>query len=77
MIINLKIGIRLFCKPLVFQVPRFPATGVRTFSETRFNMAAAKDLLSFVDASPTPFHVVTKAESILKNAGFKQVQMII
>ncbi|XP_023343173.1 probable aspartyl aminopeptidase isoform X2 [Eurytemora carolleeae] len=41
--------------------------------ETRFNMAAAKDLLSFVDASPTPFHVVAKAESVLETAGFKQL----
>jgi len=40
-------------------------------------MAAAKDLLSFVDASPTPFHVVAKAESVLETAGFKQGQMII
>lgn len=33
----------------------------------------AKNFLSFIDSSPTPFHVCKSAASILEEAGFKRL----
>ncbi|KAJ9255368.1 hypothetical protein DTO207G8_3124 [Paecilomyces variotii] len=35
---------------------------------------AALDFLSFVDASPTPFHAVKSAKELLANAGFEEIK---
>ena len=35
--------------------------------------AAAKAFVSFVNASPTPFHAVQTAAAMLETAGFKRV----
>ena len=77
MILSGKIVLRL-CYKSKFVVPSFCAihpSGFRAFSERRLdkeNMAGARALLDFVDASPTPFHVVAKSENVLEAAGFKQ-----
>jgi aspartyl aminopeptidase len=39
------------------------------------SVQAAEDFLSFVDASPTPFHAVYSAKEKLEKAGFKQIKV--
>ncbi|OAL06213.1 peptidase M18, aminopeptidase I [Phaeosphaeriaceae sp. SRC1lsM3a] len=41
---------------------------------TKPSLAAAEDFLSFVNASPTPFHAVKSAKERLEKAGFKQIK---
>ncbi|EOA81744.1 uncharacterized protein SETTUDRAFT_166114 [Exserohilum turcica Et28A] len=41
---------------------------------TKPSLAAAEDFLSFVNASPTPFHAVKSAVERLEKAGFKQIK---
>ena len=45
---------------------RFP---IRTLSMP----ATAPELLSFINSTPTPFHLVTEAEKLLGNAGFSKL----
>lgn len=37
--------------------------------------AAARDFLSFVNASPTPYHAVKSAKDRLTKAGFKEIKV--
>lgn len=37
------------------------------------HLSAARDLLSFIDASPSPFHAVEEAKAMLVAAGFQQL----
>lgn len=37
--------------------------------------AAARDFLSFVNASPTPYHAVKSAKERLTKAGFKEIRV--
>ncbi|KAF2132405.1 peptidase M18, aminopeptidase I [Dothidotthia symphoricarpi CBS 119687] len=41
---------------------------------TQPSLEAAEDFLSFVNASPTPFHAVKSAKERLEKAGFKQIK---
>ncbi|CAN9255592.1 unnamed protein product [Alternaria alternata] len=41
---------------------------------TKPSLKAAEDFLSFVNASPTPFHAVKSAKERLEKAGFKQIK---
>ncbi|KAF2681381.1 aspartyl aminopeptidase [Lentithecium fluviatile CBS 122367] len=41
---------------------------------TKPSLAAAEDFLSFVNASPTPFHAVKSAKERLEKAGFTQIK---
>jgi len=41
---------------------------------TKPSLAAAEDFLSFVNASPTPFHAVRSAKGRLEKAGFQQIR---
>jgi aspartyl aminopeptidase len=57
--------------PLRLRV-RFKST-LRTMA-TKPSLQAAEDFLSFVNASPTPFHAVKSAKERLDKAGFKQIK---
>lgn len=39
------------------------------------SIQAAQDFLTFVDASPTPFHAVHSAKEKLEKAGFKHIKV--
>lgn len=39
------------------------------------SIQAAEDFLTFVDASPTPFHAVHSAKEKLEKAGFKHIKV--
>ncbi|KAF2430277.1 peptidase M18, aminopeptidase I [Tothia fuscella] len=43
-------------------------------SNTTASVKAAEDFLTFVNASPTPFHAVHQAKQRLEKAGFKQIK---
>jgi aspartyl aminopeptidase len=50
----------------------FPILSIRRMSNV--HLKAAEDFLSFVNASPTPFHAVRSAKLKLEKAGFKQIK---
>ena len=55
-------------------LPRAPPSSFRNMTMmTQQGPEAAHRLLSFVNASPTPFHAVTAASAILEKAGFSKV----
>jgi aspartyl aminopeptidase len=51
----------------------------RSFSTTKMASVdvktAANDFLSFVNASPTPFHAVKSVKERLTEAGFKEIKV--
>jgi aspartyl aminopeptidase len=51
---------------------RFQTLSIRTMSKVY--LKAAEDFLSFVNASPTPFHAVQSAKLKLEKAGFTQIK---
>lgn len=61
---------------------RLSAKLSRNYSYKRFSImapvktqAAARDFLSFVNASPTPYHAVKSAKARLTEAGFKEIKV--
>ena len=59
---------------LALRSPASPhLSALRTFSDWRMTVSAP-DLVSFVHAAPTPFHLVTEAATRLEGAGFTRLQ---
>lgn len=56
----------------------YPAyRGIRSYSimASASKLDAARDFLSFVNASPTPFHAVQSVKDRLVKAGFKEIKV--
>ena len=60
-----------------FNPSHLPASFITYSRRTMASIQAAQDFLTFVDASPTPFHAVHSAKEKLEKAGFKHIKVSI
>jgi hypothetical protein len=72
----------IFTRPTVrtttiykFNSEHLPTSFIAHSRRTMASIQAAQDFLTFVDASPTPFHAVHSAKEKLEKAGFKHIKV--